>query len=826
MFDHCLNVASVANALIKQLPTTVRNITPPSAAVLAALHDVGKIAPGFQAKCERWLAENGLKDMAIRECWTLQESDHGKITHATLKDHMEGQKMWQWAAALGAHHGRLKGAEGLRCNASWAEHRRRLIETIVQRLGPLPTHPPRSAAQLWWLAGLVTVADWIGSDERFFPPDHGLSEQQRKIRALEAVSRIGWTRLPLYVGCDFTQLFPGYEPNCLQQAVINHVTQPGVYVIEAPMGFGKTEAALAAAYRLLAQQQASGLYFALPTQLTSNRIHKRVQAFIDRICENPRNVRLAHSASWLYEEALPALPPSGPAGEDESPASDLARSWFASPRRALLEPFGVGTVDQALLGVTAAKHFFLRQFALAGKVVILDEVHSYDIYTGTLITELVRQLRELNATVIILSATLTRKRRAELLGVDDAQRLRTEYPLVTTSNGETRESPVPGPPARTVAVRWFNPEILADCAVQKAESGHCVLWICNTVSRAQETFKRLRSMIREDGPRIGLLHSRFPMIRREQLEEDWMDALGRNGPRPQGCILVATQVVEQSVDVDADLLITDLAPTDMLFQRIGRLWRHHRFSRPASDPEVWIEQPTNETALTDGQPQDIRAALGPGARVYAPYILLRTWKLWRNQTSIQIPDRIRDFLEQSYSDPDAEEPQAWAQLREDLDSRRERMKGLAWNATQLWDRPLLHDEEGIHTRYESVPMGAVLPIYELEDNGQSAVIKFLDKQCRQLRFGDWNFETAKCIHRCLIRAPCWALKDGLAKAPAWLRQNVDRAVIAILQDDGTLKWPHSELPSGLSYHEDLGLVIDTTRVPRGGLGEEFDESCF
>jgi CRISPR-associated endonuclease/helicase Cas3 len=189
--------------------------------------------------------------------------------------------------------------------------------------------------------------------------------------------------------------------------------------IEAPMGHGKTEAALAAAYRLLSSNQATGIYFALPTQVTSNRIHKRVEAFIERIASDSAYVRLAHRASWLREDSY-----ISEVGE--------AFSWFASPKRALLCPFGVGTVDQALLGIVCARHFFVRQFALAGKVVILDEIHSYDLYTGTLIDTLVKRLRELGCTVIILSATLTASRRETLLRAANAQVIDSDvYPLLT-----------------------------------------------------------------------------------------------------------------------------------------------------------------------------------------------------------------------------------------------------------------------------------------------------------------------------------------------------------------------------------------------------------
>jgi CRISPR-associated endonuclease/helicase Cas3 len=827
VLEHCLNVGAVAEQLLKTLPRASRGRSPSFAPVLAALHDVGKAAPGFQVKCERWLLENGLRERAIRECWSLEEDDHGKVTQATLQEVFSGRDMWKWAAALGAHHGRLKGGERVLCKASWQEQRRRMVEAIVRDLGKLPDQPPKSDAELWWVAGLVTVADWIGSDERFFPCDRPLDAEQRRRRAQEALEQIGWAPPRYRAGVCFGQMFPGYKPNNLQRIVLDVVREPGVYVIEAPMGMGKTEAALAAAYELLRSGAAAGIYFALPTQLTSNRIYRRVEAFIQRICAKDSRVRLAHSASWLLESDLPpSLPASGPAGDEEVPAGDLVRSWFASSRRALLEPFGVGTVDQALLGVVAARHFFLRQFALAGKVVILDEVHSYDVYTGALICRLVRQLRELQATVIILSATLTRSRKAELLGLQESLQLSSAYPLVSAKKDRLEEISVEAPPPKRIVVRWREAAALATECVERAEQGCCVLWICNTVAGAQQAYRRVKSLIREGGPPVGLLHSRFPMVRREEIEQFWMEALGRHGPRPPGCILVATQVVEQSVDVDADLLVTDLAPTDMLLQRIGRLWRHERGQRPAERPEVWIEKPGHEEVLEDGDQRKIRDALGVAARVYAPYVLLRTWEAWRRLDEIQVPGMIRELLEQTYEHSCEGEPGAWRELHDELVQQRAKLSDLAWNATRIWDRRLLDDDEGVRTRYESLPTAHLLPLLRIQDNGLRTEIELLNHEVVEVQAGEWRLETAKRLHQWLIRVPLWAAREGVQRRPEWLRQYADPAAVALLQSDGRLAWHPSGESSGLSYQPEFGLWIEEGHS-RTALGkDECDESWF
>ena len=272
------------------------------------------------------------------------------------------------------------------------------------------------------------------------------------------------------------------------------VREPGVYVIEGPTGYGKTEAALAASYQLIAAGKASGLYFALPTQVTSNHIHLRVQPFVDRISTEAATVRLAHSASWLVEAQPPAeLRPASPDDSEAQAHVQTGRSWFASAKRALLTPFGVGTIDQALLGIVAAKHFFVRQFGLAAKVVILDEVHTYDLYTGTLLTALVKRLLELRCTIIILSATLTDKRRRELLGLPSGQPVSAAYPIVSGMAASLIERECDPPPSKTVQIHSVSGTLPIQEALGRACRGECVLWIRNTVDEAQETYQALRN---------------------------------------------------------------------------------------------------------------------------------------------------------------------------------------------------------------------------------------------------------------------------------------------------------------------------------------------
>ncbi len=563
----------------------------------------------------------------------------------------------------------------------WEAERVRLARELIDVFGPLPEEIPSDAAT-WFEAGLITVADWIGSDERNFPQDAVWDLHERRSRARKALATIDWRAARTKTLDGFRDLFPElHQPNSLQTTTMDLVDEPGVYVVEGPMGYGKTEAALAASYQLMAAGRANGVFFALPTQVTSNRIHLRVQPFVERISVDPANVRLAHSASWLVETEPPMkLRSASPDRDDEAQEHVRAgRSWFASAKRALLTPFGVGTIDQALLGIVAAKHFFVRQFGLAGKVVILDEVHTYDLYTGTLVSALVRRLRELSCTVIILSATLTEKRRRELLGLPANQTCSEAYPLVSGKGASFVERESEPPPSKTVQVRNVSGEVPVHEIVARALlRGECVLWIRNTVDEAQTAFRALQAAS-SGRISVALLHSRFPYFRREELESEWMERLGRDSSRrPAGCVLVSTQVVEQSVDIDADLLITDLSPTDMLLQRLGRLWRHDRPTRPCSQPEVWIQVPSaDETLLSNASSKELVNVLGKSARVYAPYVLLRSLQRWREKTAISLPSQIREILEATYSDPPPDEPPGWQELRKELERHKEKLVSLA-----------------------------------------------------------------------------------------------------------------------------------------------------
>lgn len=826
VIDHMLNVGHVAQLLAELSPQLCQRLGLPSktVAALSALHDLGKISPGFQQKCPAWLELFALSSTAKNYSWqSSMETDHGRVSHASIQlglmalgANRKTAKLL--AAILGAHHGRIKefpNDRGISCvmtetasGIAWDEMRIQAVREIWSHFGADMNFATLtvSEAALWWLGGLTSVADWIGSDERFFPADKKTSIP-KDMSAQAALEHIGFHRLRLHAGLPFDSIFP-FSPNELQIRAAEIIATPGVYIIEAPMGMGKTEAALWAAYHLLCTGHASGLYFALPTQATSNRIHQRMNDFLNRITKDSARSRLVHGNSWLLDSVnIPFVPATIAQGGTADDVRSI-RDWFASAKRALLASFGVGTVDQCLLGVVAAKHFFVRHFALAGKVVILDEIHSYDLYTGTLIDKLITTLEGLGCTVIILSATLTAKRRNQLLAPDDwptpaEEHFDAPYPLISGRNasGEIEPVTVTPPSTRRVRVCFSGVDDARFRARGLAERGGAVLWICNTVDSAQRIFRELSDSCDNAFP-IGLLHSRFTFPRREALEQEWMERFGKTGARC-GSILVATQVVEQSVDLDADLLVTELAPTDMLLQRIGRLWRHQRADRPATEPVVMIvEEPSSLDDFRTMDSAKIVKAFGAKAKVYAPYVLLRSLEVWKAHEQVDIPRQIRFLLEATYADRE-DEPKAWRELADAELAATMAYRMIAQQNANYWN-VALPDEEGVQTRLNEMPTISLI----LCANYTASQCVLLNGQTISPDHQDYSLATARAIHCNLVKIPEYLFSQGASADETVFQKYVrGRFVVGMLDASGNVAINALQPGNSLIYSNTLGLVI-------------------
>ena len=859
VYAHCLNVGAVAEIIVQNLGPRLSALLPSNPATLAALHDIGKITLGFQGKCQAWLAAQPFDDRTRRQIALAMASgrptaDHAYVGQLHLQERLRLTGSHGWAVAVGAHHGKPKGnlssikyrelLEAEPLSASMQAYRKIVEAQLIDAFGPLPKTGPanlmgREDPALWLLAGLVTVADWIGSNEVFFSPKCGQHLNGTRVAARSALERIGLPGGGLR-SASFPATF-GFHPNAVQEALLKEVREPALVVVEAPMGCGKTEAALALAQKLIAEGHHHGFYFALPTQVTSNRIHERVARFLKSALAGTAHFRLAHGNSWLFGDNDLRLRPSfseGPIDDNENPRASVAeaRSWFASAKHALLAPYGVGTIDQALQGMVAVKHFFVRRFALAGKVVILDEVHSYDVYTGSLVTALVRELLRLGCTIIVLSATLTAARRRELLAAagSEEREASSAYPLITTARcGSVAAQSTPqlssGKVVRLRSDVISESETVAEL-IARAESGQHVLWIRNTVFEAQQAFRHLRG----DTPvaaspelqiKTGLLHSRFPQKRRLELEAHWLEFLGKNrrehGP---GSILVATQVVEQSVDIDLDFIVSDLAPTDMLLQRIGRLWRHLRPHRAVAEPEFWVRIPD----LPEGaDARTLERCLGRAAKVYAPWVLLRSAATFSPRKQIKLPSEIRPLLEATYAEPCPEDPPTWTELHAKLVDEKRQLVRNAEAAMLVLGRPSVDDDKPeALTRRKGAPTVAVLLVRSVEAKpGRQFRLATIDNEPEEHVCSDfdWSLDSARFIHPWLVSVPRWAVPAS-APSPRWLALHVQGpSTVATLDEGGRLLW--DGVAAEATYHRDLGVLTrphSPTR-PAFTLPEEDDE---
>lgn len=641
----------------------------PEAERLAADHDIGKATPFFLSKI--YISIN------ILFPWNniITDIPGG---HAECSQRILLHTGAAFAKLAGAHHGstpqdlRLQSGsmEHILGNKEWENSRCNFLKKLHEdlNLGDMGNIPKdREAITL----GAVILADWLSSSMDL-PADTPLPDQKsiRKVIENAGLLPVSWkTKLP------FHEIF-GFSPNPLQKACAG-IAHPGsIIVIEAGMGSGKTEAALYLAHQLLAAKKANGLYFAMPTRLTSEKIYDRLNTFLSHTipaAEN-RNALLIHGEAWLnwiLEQ---------PSDSAENGAVNAnPDSWFQSAKRALLAPFAAGTVDQALLSIVNVRHSALRAFALAGKVVVFDECHSYDAYTGELIAVLIQSIRKWGGTVIILSATLTAEAKRKFLGETTSGPLSScsSYPLITIAEPEKplKFTEFQSGKTDTVKIRHTGDESAAMReALEHALRGEQVLWIENTVFGAQNIYKQLACG--PQGIEVGLIHSRFPAFLRREQESKWVDLLGKNGAdnrRKHGRILVATQILEQSVDVDADFLITRLAPGDMLFQRIGRLWRHEKLNtvRPQQAKREMLLLIPEECSAPE-QIQGNTHILLP----YDPYWMLRTCEIWKEMNEVHIPDDIRPVLEKIYQDR-PEENEIMARLKQEMIQRRDHEKYLA-----------------------------------------------------------------------------------------------------------------------------------------------------
>ncbi|MCL5254742.1 MAG: CRISPR-associated helicase Cas3' [Gammaproteobacteria bacterium] len=725
--NHCRIVGEVAKEIIQR--STVSFLFPKGAAFTAATHDIGKVSPTFYNKimhaCNGELLPN--VNFQLERTW----NGHAGVSQLTAK-HLNAPNYIP--EIIGQHHGFSPAVSGLRATdevlggQAWQSEREKLVASLEESLEE--SWPQEvSVAQARLLAGLTSVSDWIGSGYQFEDPRTPWAD---KIKI--AVDDAGFVPVTYRLGLSFEEVF-GFVPHDAQSTLIKEVTAPGVYVLEAPMGLGKTEAALYAAYQILQKGKCSGIYFALPTQLTSNKIYERFQTFLEAILADNCSHRslLLHANAWLFEKDM---------GEEGRPGG----AWFNKSKRGLLAPFAVGTIDQALMAAMNVKHGFVRAFGLAGKVVILDEVHTYDAYTSTLLDSLIELLRNLGCTVIILSATLNKERRVSLLKRECSS---LDYPLVTSSvntdHEHIREVSVLSSSNKEYQINLIaNDKLGLEEALKRAAKGQQVLWIENTVKEAQQRYLDLAARAAELGISTGLLHSRFTVNDRQRIEDEWVNLFGKSGWKrrsEKGRILIGTQVLEQSLDIDADFMVSRFAPTDMLLQRLGRLWRHSQTPRSKhAKPEAWFLAPELTEAMEAPEKH-----FGSSAYVYSPYVLCRSLEVWAGRRKVSLPIDIRNLIEETYSDRD--EQGSMKRWLHELEHGNRYRKGRR-DLQQLARIGLAEDgntlpESKAQTRYSEIDSFEVLILKGISRDAERALIIFLDGSQLELPLHRYKLEKAE-----------------------------------------------------------------------------------
>jgi len=702
---HCLDVAAVATiwwqkSRFLQQGFSLQSGLPkeqclPWILFFVSLHDLGKIDLRFQMK--------SVETVTLLQSDLVAAFDKMLKSQAKKYDHGSGGYRWcvneaseygfngflgldaacDWMSCVAGHHGSLPDNgqldEPAFIDRKFIERDQEARINLVADLQALflapaglsLAHIPENVPD--FLAGFCSVCDWIGSNSDWFTPigePLDLSVYYQSClpiaeKALEATGVLG----SLKSTGGMESLFPDYKPRSIQTQTDDFVVEQGLTIIEAPTGSGKTEAALAYAIKLLDVGCADSLIFALPSQATANAMLARLIEVADRAFVQGKNVILAHGKSGFNKEFLDLkrVAQMNPAqGKEE--AQVQCASWLASSRkRVFLGQIGVCTVDQVLLSVLPVKHQFVRSFGVRRSILIVDEIHAYDSYMYGLLQEVLKGQVRAGGSAILLSATLPAFQKESLLnawGADGAEQP-VEYPLVTQAILQNVVHYVlpeheKGEGIDVALTLWsssalvFPDDLIAEI-ITKAETGAMVGIVCNLVADAQELAAQLAKLTAIP---VDLFHSRFRFRDRMEREENVLKLYGKNSQR-HGRILVATQVIEQSLDLDFDWLVSQLCPVDLLFQRLGRLHRHDNI-RP-----IGCQERCCAVVVPGEDPFDF----GDSKWVYQNIrALFRTNILLEENRILSFPRVYREMIELVYQqEPWQDEPEILAEMYEKYD---------------------------------------------------------------------------------------------------------------------------------------------------------------
>lgn len=618
-----------------------------------SLHDIGKINYYFQAMQEDRKPQMRFAGLAQMDLPGLHFR-HERETATALKkiwdpmDHKNGVKL---AEILGAHHQGKHGAPtqpqaSLKWEKMQQDFEREMQESFWRTEFAFPKMEKSSeSAVSAILLGIVILSDWIASSDCFNAAE-GRSDLQEyaRLQAVRFLQLSGLCPTDMDCGNRFCEVWPNIPADGareLQQSMEalfqrDPSARYRLILVEAPMGEGKTEAGVYAALQMARQWEKRGFYIALPTSATANQMVGRMRDLL-QLHGMHAQVKLLHAMAWLVGDGTNA------AQSFDTEDEPFARNWLLPLRRGFLSPYAVGTVDQAMMAAMFVRYGVLRLLGLSAKTLVIDEVHAYDTYMQNILEGLLSWCRALEIPVVLLSATLPPEKKRRLLGIYTQDPVSNVYPAISavTDTGKLQIVPVSHVAMRqNYAVELLpilhQPEAIAAASMEKVSRGGCLCVLLNTVSQAQETF----SALRQSGfpGTLLLFHARFLAERRDEIEQQCVRLFGKDrSHRPAKAILVATQVVEQSLDVDFDFLLTAVAPMDLLLQRMGREYRHGGMFRP--------DQQRNPTVTILTPPQgDYRQ----DAAVYPACLLRRTVHLLEQKQEILVPEDVAQLVADAY----------------------------------------------------------------------------------------------------------------------------------------------------------------------------------
>ncbi len=682
-----------------------------AAVFLAAIHDIGKATSYFQSVITKNCADK--REEIMESGFSVNETyrNAGKTPHAYAgqwilqSDTLDMGIHESLTLVVGAHHGRPSGLDSVMGESDlvklypanffgngrsetakvlWREAWQDILDMAlelaeIKGVNELPVLPLK--AQVLF-SGLLIMADWIASNTAFFPliPLEYYGEEDVYPQRIDS----GWESASLPDGWHsavsamepeaFEKRF-GFWPNAVQKRmleIVNGTRNPGIFVLEAQMGAGKTEAALSAAEILASRKKAGGIFYGLPTQATSNGLFSRLYEWGIKVSEKTVNaIRLAHSSAEFNEDYRRLTMKGSVYVDDDGQQNGgmEVNAWFQGNKRALLADFVIGTVDQFLMASLRRKHFMLRHVGLAGKVVVIDECHAYDTYMNAYLERSLQWMAAYGAPVILLSATLPVKRRRALVecyveayskyhlkkkqpeltyGRQDWEK-NAAYPLITWTDGEFvgQEAIEQRQMDKSVKISYTDSVQSMLCMLDdRLQEGGCACIIVNTVKVAQRIYKECKRVMKDSHPL--LYHAQFTIPDRYKKERALLQRMGKaSGNKERNrFILIGTQVLEQSLDYDADIMVTQLCPMDLLLQRMGRLHRHERSGdeENRSRPER-LQKPECIILQEDGEWWDA----GTQA-IYGEYLLMRTKQLL--PAEIAIPADISDLVQRVYDEED------------------------------------------------------------------------------------------------------------------------------------------------------------------------------